>query len=135
MAVLEENPCIVKPAKLVGVDEPGRAPTPDKSDISVVNYQFGKTVSQIFNGEIYGSLTSRRVTRNGALKESSSSHRRSIALLRSAATCETPMGISIEVLARPREPSMECWRRSGPRMCPVGAAVWLGVTRVGSAAT
>jgi catechol 2,3-dioxygenase-like lactoylglutathione lyase family enzyme len=47
--VLEENPCIVKLANSWVLMSPGGPPTPDKPDISVVNYEFGKTVSTFMN--------------------------------------------------------------------------------------
>ena len=41
--VLEENPCIIK------LSNPGGGPTPDKPNISVVNYEPGNTVSSFMN--------------------------------------------------------------------------------------
>src|SRR3954465_7417738 len=43
--VLEENPCMAK----LSITNPGAAPTPDKPDISVVNYEPGNTVSSFLN--------------------------------------------------------------------------------------
>jgi catechol 2,3-dioxygenase-like lactoylglutathione lyase family enzyme len=47
--VLEENPCIVKLANSWVLMNPGGPPTPDKPDISVVNYEAGNTVSSFLN--------------------------------------------------------------------------------------
>jgi catechol 2,3-dioxygenase-like lactoylglutathione lyase family enzyme len=47
--VLEENPCIVKLANSWVLMSPGGPPTPDKPDISVVNYELGTTVSSFMN--------------------------------------------------------------------------------------
>jgi catechol 2,3-dioxygenase-like lactoylglutathione lyase family enzyme len=47
--VLEENPCIVKLANSWVLMNPGGPPTPDKPDISVVNYESGNTVSSFMN--------------------------------------------------------------------------------------
>jgi catechol 2,3-dioxygenase-like lactoylglutathione lyase family enzyme len=47
--VLEENPCIVKLANSWVLMNPGGPPTPDKPDISVVNYESGDTVSSFMN--------------------------------------------------------------------------------------
>ena len=47
--VLEENPCIVKLANSWVLMNPGGPPTPDKPDISVVNYEPGSTVSSFMN--------------------------------------------------------------------------------------
>ena len=47
--VLEENPCIVKLANSWVLMNPGGPPTPDKPDISVVNYESGNTVSTFMN--------------------------------------------------------------------------------------
>ena len=47
--VLEENPCIVKLANSWILMNPGGPPTPDKPDISVVNYEPGNTVSTFMN--------------------------------------------------------------------------------------
>jgi len=47
--VLEENPCIVKLANSWVIMNPGGGPTPDKPDISVVNYEPGNTVSSFMN--------------------------------------------------------------------------------------
>jgi hypothetical protein len=40
--VLEENPCMVKLSNSWLIMNPGGGPTPDKPDISVVNYEPGK---------------------------------------------------------------------------------------------
>ena len=45
----EENPCIVKLANSWVLMNPGGPPTPDKPDISVVNYEPGNTVSTFIN--------------------------------------------------------------------------------------
>ncbi|MBV8997900.1 MAG: hypothetical protein JO304_02505, partial [Solirubrobacterales bacterium] len=42
--VLEENPCIVKLSNAWLIMNPGGPPTPDKPDISVVDYEAGDTV-------------------------------------------------------------------------------------------
>ena len=47
--VLEENPCIVKLANSWILMNPGGPPTPDKPDISVVNYEPGDTTSIFLN--------------------------------------------------------------------------------------
>jgi catechol 2,3-dioxygenase-like lactoylglutathione lyase family enzyme len=47
--VLEENPCIVKLANSWVIMNPGGPATPDKPDISVVNYEPGNTVSSFMN--------------------------------------------------------------------------------------
>jgi catechol 2,3-dioxygenase-like lactoylglutathione lyase family enzyme len=47
--VLEENPCIVKLSNSWVIMNPGGGPTPDKPDISVVDYEPGPTVSTFMN--------------------------------------------------------------------------------------
>ena len=47
--VLEENPCIIKLANSWMIMNPGGGPTPDKPDISLVNYELGDTVSCFMN--------------------------------------------------------------------------------------
>jgi catechol 2,3-dioxygenase-like lactoylglutathione lyase family enzyme len=47
--VLEENPCIVKLANSWVLMNPGGPPTPDKPEISVVNYEPGTAVSSFMN--------------------------------------------------------------------------------------
>ena len=47
--VLEENPCIVKLANSWIIMNPGGPPTPDKPDITVVNYEPGETTSIFLN--------------------------------------------------------------------------------------
>ena len=47
--VLEENPCIIKLANSWLILNPGGGPTPDKPDISVINYDPGNTVSTFMN--------------------------------------------------------------------------------------
>ena len=47
--VLEENPCMVKLANSWIIMNPGGPPTPDKPDISVVNYEPGNTTSIFLN--------------------------------------------------------------------------------------
>ena len=47
--VLEENPCMVKLANSWVIMNPGGGPTPDKPEISVVDYEPGNTVSTFLN--------------------------------------------------------------------------------------
>jgi len=47
--VVDENPCIVKLSNSWIIMNPGGPPTPDKPDISVVNYQPGDTTSMFMN--------------------------------------------------------------------------------------
>ena len=47
--VLEENPCIVRLSNSWVIMNPGGGPTPDKPDISVVDYEPGNTVSSFLN--------------------------------------------------------------------------------------
>ena len=47
--VLEENPCMVKLSNSWLIMNPGGGPTPDKPDISVVDYERGSTVSSFLN--------------------------------------------------------------------------------------
>ena len=47
--VLQENPCMVKLANSWVIMNPGGGPTPDKPDISVVNYEFDNRVSTFMN--------------------------------------------------------------------------------------
>jgi catechol 2,3-dioxygenase-like lactoylglutathione lyase family enzyme len=47
--VLEENPCIVKLANSWVLMDSGGPPTPDKPDVSLVNYESGDTVSSFMN--------------------------------------------------------------------------------------
>ena len=47
--VLEENPCIIKLSNSWLLMNPGGPPTPDKPEISVVNYESGDTVSSFMN--------------------------------------------------------------------------------------
>jgi catechol 2,3-dioxygenase-like lactoylglutathione lyase family enzyme len=47
--VLEENPCVVKLANSWVIMNPGGGPTPDKPEISVVDYEPGNTVSSFLN--------------------------------------------------------------------------------------
>ena len=47
--VLEENPCMVKLANSWVIMNPGGGPTPDKPDMSVVDYELGNTVSTFMN--------------------------------------------------------------------------------------
>ena len=81
---------MVKLANSWVIMNPGGGPTPDKPDISVVNYEFDNTVSTFMN---------LRVADIQACYEKWSSkggrvcgRRRSIAVLRFAVTCGTPMG-------------------------------------------
>ena len=45
--VLAENPCIVKLSNSWVIMNPGGGPTPDKPDISVVNYEPSNSVSSL----------------------------------------------------------------------------------------
>jgi catechol 2,3-dioxygenase-like lactoylglutathione lyase family enzyme len=47
--VLEENPCIVKLANSWIIMNPGGPPTPDKPDITVIDYEPGDTTSIFLN--------------------------------------------------------------------------------------
>jgi catechol 2,3-dioxygenase-like lactoylglutathione lyase family enzyme len=47
--LLEENPCIIKLSNSWLIMNPGGGPTPDKPNISVVNYEPGDTVSSFMN--------------------------------------------------------------------------------------
>ena len=47
--VLDENPCIVRLSNSWIIMNPGGPPTPDKPDISVVDYQPGNTTSILLN--------------------------------------------------------------------------------------
>src|ERR1700757_3098884 len=47
--VLDENPCVVKLSNSWIIMNPGGAPTPDKPDISVVNYEPSNTTSMFMN--------------------------------------------------------------------------------------
>ena len=47
--VLDENPCIVRLSNSWLIMNPGGPPTPDKPDISVVNYEPGNTVPSFLN--------------------------------------------------------------------------------------
>jgi catechol 2,3-dioxygenase-like lactoylglutathione lyase family enzyme len=47
--VLEENPCIIKLSNSWLIMNPGGGPTPDKPNISVVDYEPGDTVSIFMN--------------------------------------------------------------------------------------
>src|SRR4026209_522225 len=47
--VLQENPCMIKLANSWLIMNPGGPPTPDKPNISVVNYERGDTVSSFMN--------------------------------------------------------------------------------------
>ena len=47
--VQEENPCIIRLSNSWLIMNPGGGPTPDKPDISVVNYEAGNTVSSFMN--------------------------------------------------------------------------------------
>jgi catechol 2,3-dioxygenase-like lactoylglutathione lyase family enzyme len=47
--VLEENPCIVKLGNSWVIMNPGGGPTPDKPDISVVDYEFDNKISIFMN--------------------------------------------------------------------------------------
>ena len=47
--VMDENPCIVKLSNSWIIMNPGGPPTPDKPDISVVDYQPGGTTSMFMN--------------------------------------------------------------------------------------
>jgi catechol 2,3-dioxygenase-like lactoylglutathione lyase family enzyme len=47
--VLDENPCMIKLANSWVIMNPGGGPTPDKPNISVVDYEPGETVSSFIN--------------------------------------------------------------------------------------
>ena len=47
--VLEENPCMVELSNSWVIMNPGGGPTPDKPDISVVDYEFDNTLSIFMN--------------------------------------------------------------------------------------
>src|SRR6201999_4325020 len=47
--VLDENPCTVRLSNSWIIMNPGGPPTPDKPDISVVNYEPGNTTSIFLN--------------------------------------------------------------------------------------
>jgi len=47
--VLEENPCMIKLANSWLIMNPGGGPTPDKPNITLVNYEPGETVSSFMN--------------------------------------------------------------------------------------
>jgi hypothetical protein len=47
--VLEENPCMVQLSNSWVIMNPGGGPTPDKPDISVVDYEFDNTISTFMN--------------------------------------------------------------------------------------
>ena len=47
--MLDENPCIVKLANTWIIMNPGGGPTPDKPDITVVDYEPGDTTSIFLN--------------------------------------------------------------------------------------
>src|SRR5262245_2278485 len=47
--VVDENPCIVKLSNSWIIMNPGGPPTPDKPEISVVDYQAGNTTSIFMN--------------------------------------------------------------------------------------
>jgi catechol 2,3-dioxygenase-like lactoylglutathione lyase family enzyme len=47
--LVEENPCIIKLSNSWLIMNPGGGPTPDKPNISVVNYEPGDTVSSFMN--------------------------------------------------------------------------------------
>ena len=47
--VLDENPCMVRLANSWVIMNPGGGPTPDKPDISVVDYEPGNRVSSFMN--------------------------------------------------------------------------------------
>jgi hypothetical protein len=47
--VLKENPCMVKLSNSWVIMNPGGPPTPDKPDISLVDYEFDNTISTFMN--------------------------------------------------------------------------------------
>src|ERR1700752_644389 len=47
--VMDENPCVVRLANSWIIMNPGGPPTPDKPDISIVDYQPGNTTSMFMN--------------------------------------------------------------------------------------
>ena len=85
--VLEQNPCIVKLANSWVLMDSGGPPTPDKPDVSLVNHESGDTVSSFMNLRV---ADIEACYEQWSARGPSSSRRRSIAVLRSAATCETP---------------------------------------------
>src|SRR5262245_4993330 len=66
--VMHENPCIVKLSNSWIIMNPGGPPTPDKPDISVVDYQPGNTTSMFTNLRVADI----RATRSGKRKVRSS---------------------------------------------------------------
>ena len=121
--VLEENPCIVKLSNSWLIMNPGGGPTPDKLNISVVNYEPGDTVSCFMN---------LRVADIQACYEQWSS--------RGAEFVTPPIDRGAEIRCYMRDPdgylievgqSTDCSRadspRSGPKICrassyPVGSS-------------
>ena len=67
--VLEENPCIVKLANSWVLMNPGGPPTPDKPDISVVNYESGNTVSSFMNLRVADIEACFSYSPNGAARD------------------------------------------------------------------
>src|SRR5262245_29441109 len=47
--VLAENPCMIRLSNSWVIMNPGGPPTPDKPDISVVDYEFDNTISTFMN--------------------------------------------------------------------------------------
>src|SRR4029077_7202289 len=47
--LMEENPCMIKLSNWWLIMNPGGGPTPDKPDMSVVNYEPGNTISSFMN--------------------------------------------------------------------------------------
>ena len=47
--VLEENPCMVRLSNSWVIMNPGGGPTPDKPDVSVVDFEAGNTISSFMN--------------------------------------------------------------------------------------
>ena len=85
--VLEENPCIVKLANSWLTMNPRGGPTPDKPDISAVNYEPGNTVSSFMNLRV---ANIQACYEEWSAKGAEFVTLRSTGVLRSAATCGIP---------------------------------------------
>jgi hypothetical protein len=105
--VLDENPCIVRLSNSWIIMNPGGPPTPDKPEISVVDYQPGNTTSIFLNLRVADIWAT---TKNGRRRGPSSSRRRSTAKPRSAATC----GIRPATSSRSGSPPACCTERALP---------------------
>ena len=110
--ILDENPCIVRLSNSWIIMNPGGPPTPDKPDISVVEYQPGNTTSIFMNLRVadIGPATS-----SGRRRERSSLRRRSTAGRRSAATYGTRTDTSSRS-ARPPACCTASWPPSARRI-------------------